>query len=1344
KLRELRAEGEKLQGEQPERAPEIREGLAGLEAEWDALRRCHRSREESLGQARRLQGFLRDLAALQAWLSRTRAAAGSEDVPASLAEAEGSLRQHESLRTEISHYGADYRSARSAGREVTRGQTDPQSLSLLQRLEALDADWEELGRVWEKRQRLLAQAVAFHVFLRDAKQVEGTLGKQEHTLAHTEMPGTVPGAEAAVRRLEEFLAALDTGAERVRALTDTGRKLLDEGGVHAEKVRETVESVESRHQKIRESAQELLGRLRDNWELQKFLQDGQELTLWLNEKLPVARDVSYEGTRDLQGKWQKHQAFAAELAANRGWLEALEKDGEQLARARPALAGQVTAPRQELRALWAQVEAAAAAKGRGLAEAARAESCAQACAGLRSWLAGVCAQLRSGHCGQDLTSVGVLLTRHQLLETQAALREQEVGALRAQAGGLSPGHPRSAGVQEQVRDLEQQFRELREPLQERGRSLAAARELHQFRRDLEDELLWVQERQALAVSTDHGKDLPSVQLLLQKNETLQKELQGRERRVTELLERGVPGSGVPGSGVPGGVPALREAWRELRAQAARRQRSLEAALAAQRFLRDAAAAEAWLGERELHMLAQDKAKDEPGAQAMLSRHLGLEQELRDYGGTVELLAEQGRAMAASGHPDGERLRARAAQVQRLYAGLCHLAGERRATLQGHHRLCQLRRDLDDLEQWISEREVVAASRELGQDFEHVTLLRDKFREFSRDTGGLGQERVDAANAAAAALIAGGHPERAAVAQWQAGLNEAWAELLELVATRAQELAAAHDLQRFRRDARQVLAQLRDKARQVPEELGRDLRAAEGLERQHRAFEHDVQALSAQVTAVQEAAGRLAAAYAGPRAEELRAQEGAVAAAWAELRGRCQRRRRLLGDTVEQFRFLRAARDLRLWMDGMQLQLQARERPRDVTAAELLIQQHQGLRAELEAREGSFGACVAAATVLLQRGHHDADKLSQELQELQERRRDIGERWQDKLEWLQTGEMLEVLVFGRDAATAEAWLASREPLARAPELGSSLAEAETLLKRHQSFQKAAAAWDERFAALSRLTTLEEKERRRRQEEEEAARKLQPPEPPPAQDEGVTPCVPPLPRAPTPQSRPAEAPALNGIRPDGAAGQVTPKTPPKCGGGRPQTPLGDPPPLTPVPLFLPQVPNGAQEGGPSPGGVAATLPPRPPPPPETLEGGLCRKQELEAPGKRATNRSWQSLYCVLRGGTLSVFKDARGAGAGVPYHGEPPTPLRGARCHPATAYRKRKHADMALWLRGIEAAAGAALGPGVPREGSGVPGGPPKGMSRALSLPPVPPPAEGAPRPREPKEREKRFSFFKKNK
>lgn len=33
----------------------------------------------------------------------------------------------------------------------------------------------------------------------------------------------------------------------------------------------------------------------------------------------------------------------------------------------------------------------------------------------------------------------------------------------------------------------------------------------------------------------------------------------------------------------------------------------------------------------------------------------------------------------------------------------------------------LNREVDDLEQWIADREVVAGSHELGQDYDHVTV-----------------------------------------------------------------------------------------------------------------------------------------------------------------------------------------------------------------------------------------------------------------------------------------------------------------------------------------------------------------------------------------------------------------------------------------------------------------------------------------------------------------------------------------------------------------------------------------------------------------------------------------------
>lgn len=71
--------------------------------------------------------------------------------------------------------------------------------------------------------------------------------------------------------------------------------------------------------------------------------------------------------------------------------------------------------------------------------------------------------------------------------------------------------------------------------------------------------------------------------------------------------------------------------------------------------------------------------------------------------------------------NSERITLRQAQVDKLYAGLKDLAEERRGRLQERLRLTQLKREVDDLEQWIAEREIVAGSHELGQDYEHVTV-----------------------------------------------------------------------------------------------------------------------------------------------------------------------------------------------------------------------------------------------------------------------------------------------------------------------------------------------------------------------------------------------------------------------------------------------------------------------------------------------------------------------------------------------------------------------------------------------------------------------------------------------
>ncbi|XP_026548309.1 spectrin beta chain, non-erythrocytic 2-like, partial [Notechis scutatus] len=186
-------------------------------------------------------------------------------------------------------------------------------------------------------------------------------------------------------------------------------------------------------------------------------------------------------------------------------------------------------------------------------------------------------------------------------------------------------------------------------------------------------------------------------------------------------------------------------------------------------------------------------------------------------------------------------------------------------------------------------------------------------------------------------------------------------------------------------------------------------------------------------------------------------------------------------------------------------------------------------------------------------------------------------------------------------------------------------------------------------------------------------------------------------------------------------------------------------------------------------SVTLPPRMPDDSasEQMGGILYRKQEMESHGKKAANRSWQTIYCVVQKNSFGFYKDGKHATNSIPYHGEAPIGLQGAQCNVALDYKKRKHvfklgltdgkeylfqakdeAEMSTWMRVINAAAASALTPQDPAEDQ--PALISKGMTRAMTMPAGAPhsASEGTVtlRSKEAKEkdREKRFSFFKKNK
>ncbi|XP_067363116.1 spectrin beta chain, non-erythrocytic 4-like isoform X5 [Channa argus] len=788
----------------------------------------------------------------------------------------------------------------------------------------------------------------------------------------------------------------------------------------------------------------------------------------------MARDSSRDETQKLHKKWLKHQAFMAELAQNKEWLDKIEKEAQQLIQEKPELSPVVRKKLEEIRECWQDLESTTQAKARQLFEANKADLLVQSYQSLDQRLGQLEGQLVYVDQGQDLTSVNKQLKKLQTMETQIEKWYKEVGQLQVQAASIPQQTQIKETVAERQAAVEARMVRLIEPLKERRRILLAAKEVHQVGRDLEDEILWVQERLPMATCQEHGSTLQAVLQLMKKNQTLQRELQGHRSRIEDVLERAAIISSIRSPEVDcirSGHDQLAQLWTLLWTETERRQLVLDAMYQAQQYFFDTTEVEAWLSEQELHMMNEEKGKDEPSTLQLLKKHLVLEQTIEDYAETIGLLSQQCRQLLEMGHPECEKISKRQSQIDRLYVSLKDLVEERKSRLEQQYWLYQLNREVDELEQWIAQREMVASSPELGQDFEHVTVLQEKFTEFASETGNVGQKRVTAVNQMVDELIDYGHSEAAIIAEWKDGVNEAWADLLELMETRAQMLAASHQLHKFFSDCREVLAQIEDKHRRLPEVRARQSSTANTstLQRLLHSFEQDIQLLVTQVRQLQESAAQLRTVYAGEKAEAIACRENEVMQSWKELLTSCEDCRVQITTETDKLRFFSMVRDQIMWMESIICQIDTGEKPRDVSSVEVLMNYHQSLKNEVEARAESILECIEMGKTLLAARNPAAEEIKEKLDGVVAKQHELSEKWDKHWEVLQ--QSLEVHQFAQEAVVAEAWLTAQEPFINSNELGESVDEVEQLIRRHEAFRKAAATWEERFSSLRRLTTVE---------------------------------------------------------------------------------------------------------------------------------------------------------------------------------------------------------------------------------------------------------------------------------
>lgn len=95
---------------------------------------------------------------------------------------------------------------------------------------------------------------------------------------------------------------------------------------------------------------------------------------------------------------------------------------------------------------------------------------------------------------------------------------------------------------------------------------------------------------------------------------------------------------------------------------------------------------------------------------------------------------------------------------------------------------------------------VASSHEVGMDLEHCFSLHSQFAQFAVDTQDQGNKLVLSHILRCDRMISRGHKNRSDIALAKDRVNEAWADLLEMIETRQLLLKSSLDMHRFMSDA----------------------------------------------------------------------------------------------------------------------------------------------------------------------------------------------------------------------------------------------------------------------------------------------------------------------------------------------------------------------------------------------------------------------------------------------------------------------------------------------------------------------------------------------------------------
>lgn len=579
--------------------------------------------------------------------------------------------------------------------------------------------------------------------------------------------------------------------------------------------------------------------------------------------------------------------------------------------------------------------------------------------------------------------------------------------------------------------------------------LEDSRKFQYFKRDSDELESWINEKLQTA-SDESFKDPSNLQGKIQKHQSFESEVAAHSNAIIQLDKSGnemISYGHFASDVIRKRLDELHQLWNLLLRKLEEKGIKLQQALVLVQFLRQSDEVLTWIQEKESIVSSEEMGSDLEHVQVLQRKFDEFQKDMASQEFRVLDVNSEADRIISDQHPESETIFRRKEELNESWQRLRQLSHLRQQKLFASHEIQKFNRDADETIGWITEKDAVISSDDLGRDIVSCQTLQRKHEGVERDLAAL-EDKVIALGTETERLTGLYSDHASEIRSKHAEIVQNWEQLKSKAHGRKKKLDESYQLHRFLSDFRDLISWTNDMTTTITaDELAKDVAGAESLLERHQEHRGEIDAredsfISTQNSGQQLLSQNIASDEVREKLSQLNSEKTSLYRLWEE-------RRILYEQCMDLQLFYRDTEQTDTWLAKQEAFLTNEDLGDSLDSVEALIKKHEDFEKSLAAQEEKIKALDEFASKLIEGNHYASEDVSIRRGQLLDRRNLLLEKSNRRRSTLEDSYRLQQ--FERDCDETKGWVMEKLKTA-SDESYLDPTNLQGKLQKHQNFEQ----------------------------------------------------------------------------------------------------------------------------------------------------------------------------------------------------------------------------------------------------------------------------------------------------